>query len=53
MKTSWQARLVNAFIKTTVRRRNWGDEKMVARRARRLFGSPKILQWLKISRSAR
>jgi acetyl esterase/lipase len=31
-----------------VRRRNWGDEKMVARRARRLFGSPKILQWLKI-----
>jgi acetyl esterase/lipase len=47
MKPSWQAQLANAFIKTFVRRRRWGDEQAVSRRARRLFGSLKIQQWLK------
>jgi hypothetical protein len=47
MKTSWQAQLINPFIKTFVRRRLWGNEQSVARRARQLFGSPKFLQRLK------
>lgn len=47
MKPTWQARLANAYIRTFIRRRNWGDETQVARKARRRFGSPKVLQWLK------
>ncbi|MBD0326761.1 MAG: alpha/beta hydrolase fold domain-containing protein, partial [Pyrinomonadaceae bacterium] len=44
---SWQARLVSASIRMLIRRRRWGDEQRVARRARRLFGTPKIFQWLR------
>jgi acetyl esterase/lipase len=47
MTNSWQASLANALIKTFVRRRSWGNEEQVARRARRLLGSPRLLQWLK------
>lgn len=37
---SWQARSVNVLVRTLLRRRSWGDEKQLARRARRLFGTP-------------
>ena len=47
LKPSWQARLANAYIRTFIRQRNWGDEMEVARKARRRFGSPKFLQWFK------
>lgn len=39
---SWQARLLSQSIRALVRRRNWGDERQLARRARLLFGSPPI-----------
>ncbi len=47
IKTSWQARLANAYFKMVVRTHRWGDEKAVAKRANRLFGAPKLWQWLK------
>lgn len=34
------ARLLNLGIRLAMRRRNWGDERALVRRARRLFGSP-------------
>lgn len=37
---SWQARLLSLGISIVVRRRHWGDEDALARRARRLFGAP-------------
>ena len=38
---SWQARCLNAAVRVLIRRRKWGeDEQAVARRARRLFGTP-------------
>lgn len=36
---SWQARGVAALIRLMIRRRNWGDERQLARRARRVFGA--------------
>lgn len=30
-----------------MRRRDWGDERALARRARRVFGAPRPLQWLR------
>lgn len=46
--SSWQSRLVNASVRTLIRRQKCGkDEQAVARRARRLFGSPKLFQWLR------
>jgi len=48
MSPSWQARCLSASIRMLVRRRKWGgDERAVARRARRLFGSPTPYQWLR------
>lgn len=44
---SWQARCLNASVRIFVRRRTWGDEQAVARRARRVFGTPFPLQWLR------
>jgi epsilon-lactone hydrolase len=44
---SWQAQLLNTYFRLVVRRRRWGDEQMVARRARRHFGTPRPLQLLK------
>ncbi len=39
---SWQARFIGALIRLRIRRRNWGrNERDVARRARRLFGTPR------------
>jgi acetyl esterase/lipase len=44
---SWQARLANAWIRAIIRRRRWGrDENAVARRARRLFGTPRPVRRL-------
>ena len=37
---SWQARVVDRAIRIIVRRRHWGDEQALARRARRVFGAP-------------
>lgn len=46
--SSWQSHLVSASIRILIRRRSWGDdEQRIARRARRLFGSPKLFQRLR------
>lgn len=37
---SWQARLLGLSVRLLVRRRNYGDERALVRRARRLFGAP-------------
>jgi acetyl esterase/lipase len=48
MSPSWQARCISAGVRLFVRRRRWGgDERAVARRARRLFGAPIPFQWLR------
>lgn len=39
---SWQARLLNAYSRLVIRRRDWGDERALVRRARRLFGAPPL-----------
>ncbi|MBA2340033.1 MAG: alpha/beta hydrolase [Pyrinomonadaceae bacterium] len=44
---SWQARCLSAAIRLLIRRRRWGDEQSVARRARRLMGAPRPYQWLR------
>lgn len=45
---SWQAQCLNVGVRLLIRRRRWGrDEQAVARRAQRLFGTPKVYQWLK------
>lgn len=42
---SWQARLFNAYVRLVIRRRAWGtDDHALARRARRYFGAPPVLQ---------
>jgi acetyl esterase/lipase len=43
---SWQARVSNAVVRVLVRRENWGNERQLARRARRIFGAPRVVQWL-------
>lgn len=45
MKPSWQARLAASYVRAVIRRRRWGDEWELARRARRLFGTPRVLRW--------
>ena len=37
---SWQSRAAGLLVRTYVRRRDWGAESALTRRARRLFGSP-------------
>lgn len=37
---SWQARCLSAAVRAVVRRRDWGREQRLARRARRVFGVP-------------
>jgi monoterpene epsilon-lactone hydrolase len=44
--SSWQARLVSAFIRAVVRRRSWGEGPALVRRARRLLGAPPTVQFL-------
>ncbi len=43
---SWQARVFNGYARLAIRRRHWGDSAALARRARRLFGAPPLLQRL-------
>ncbi|MES2523487.1 MAG: alpha/beta hydrolase [Gemmatimonadota bacterium] len=43
---SWQARIVAQYIRTVVRRRDWGEGSVLARRARRHFGTPRVFQGL-------
>src|SRR6476659_6811576 len=43
---SWQARTFNLGVRTLVRRRDWGDVGVVARRARAVFGAPWPYQWI-------
>jgi epsilon-lactone hydrolase len=44
---SWQARCVAAAIRVAMRRAHWGEPARLARRARRLFGAPNPLVWLR------
>lgn len=44
----WQARFANASVSLLVRRRRWGDERALSRRALRLMGAPRIYQWLRL-----
>jgi monoterpene epsilon-lactone hydrolase len=44
---SWQARALRIAIRLVMRRLTWGDEVALARRARRVFGAPHPLQWLR------
>lgn len=41
---SFPARLLNLAVRLQMRRRNWGDERQLARRARRVFGIPAVLR---------
>jgi acetyl esterase/lipase len=43
---SARARCLSAAIRLVVRRRDWGDERALARRARRVFRVPTPLGWL-------
>jgi acetyl esterase/lipase len=43
---SWQARLLTLGVRALVRRRDWGDERTLVRRARRLLGAPAPYGWL-------
>ena len=40
LSPSWQARSVNSSVRLFVRRKHWGKESALVKRARRLFGSP-------------
>jgi epsilon-lactone hydrolase len=44
---SWQARCLTFAVRASIRRRTWGDEHALARRARRVLGAPRPLQWLR------
>ncbi|HZF06334.1 MAG TPA: alpha/beta hydrolase [Patescibacteria group bacterium] len=44
---SWQARCFTVAIRVLMRRLTWGDDRALARRARRVFGAPGPLQWLR------
>jgi epsilon-lactone hydrolase len=44
---SWQARSLTFAIRLAMRRLAWGDERTLTRRARRVFGAPNPLQWLR------
>jgi acetyl esterase/lipase len=39
---SWQARIFSRAVAALVRRRSWGDERALARRARRVLGAPRF-----------
>src|SRR5690348_6740314 len=43
---SWQARVLSLFVRTVVRRADWGTERQLTRRARRLFGAPAPYAWI-------
>jgi epsilon-lactone hydrolase len=47
MAPSLRARVATTLVRLVFRRRSWGrDERAVAARARRLFGAPRLQQWL-------
>lgn len=43
---SWQAQILDLAIRTVVRRRHWGDERRLVRRARLVFGAPPLYRSL-------
>ena len=43
---SWQARCFSFAIRIVVRRRTWGSADALVRRARRIFGAPRLYGWL-------
>jgi acetyl esterase/lipase len=43
---SCQARVLSLAVSTLVRRREWGSERTLARRARLLFGAPRPYGWI-------
>jgi acetyl esterase/lipase len=43
---SWQAQFFDRYFRVVVRRRDWGDEWTLARRARLYFGAPRVEQRL-------
>ena len=45
-RPSWQARCLNLCVRALVRRRDWGNERALTRRARRVFGTPAPFAWL-------
>ena len=44
---SWQARGLRFAIRVVMRRATWGEPEALARRARRLFGAPNPVRWLR------
>jgi monoterpene epsilon-lactone hydrolase len=44
--SSWQASAFSHVIRAIVRRRDWGDERALAIRARRVFGAPRAYGWM-------
>jgi monoterpene epsilon-lactone hydrolase len=44
---SWQARVLTISVRMLMRRREWGDERRLAQRARRVFRAPRPLRWLR------
>lgn len=47
MSGSWQLRLADRYVRAFVRRDSWGDTFQLARRARRIFGSPQVWAYAK------
>ncbi len=43
---SWQARLFDRYVRLRIRRRDWGEDRALARRARRLLGAPPVYRRL-------
>ena len=43
---SWQARIVNAGVRTLIRRRDWGDIGRAARHARIILGVARPYEWI-------
>jgi acetyl esterase/lipase len=43
---SVQARVFNLIVRLIVKRKNWGGPQRLTRRARKIFGAPRISQWL-------
>lgn len=50
MGGSWQLQIADRYVRTFVRRDSWGDTSQLARRARRIFGAPRVWAY---ARSAR
>jgi len=44
---SWRARFFRLATRLLIRRRDWGEPQILARPARRLFGAPRLYQWMR------